>query len=71
MHENYFSSRKRCILIENDLPADEQMLIDKREDSTFTLSMSLVLNKSNIFSEEIVLLNNNVKVSLVLNAYMK
>ena len=64
-------TKKRCIAIENDLLADEQMHIDKRQDSTCTLSMSLMLNKSNISSEGIVLLNNNAKVSLVLNAYMK
>ena len=69
MHENCFFSRKRCIAIKNDFLADEQMHIDKRQDSTCTLSMSLVLNKSNISSEKIVLLNNNTKVSLVLNAF--
>ena len=47
------------------------MQIDKRQDSTCTSSISLVLNKSNISSEEIVLLNNNNKVSLVFNSYMK
>ena len=71
MHENYFFSRKRCIAIKNDLLADEQMHIDKRQDSTCTLSMSLVLTKINISSEEIVLLNNNNKVSLVFNSYIK
>ena len=40
------------------------MQIDKRQDSTCTSRMSLVLNKRNISSEEIVLLNNNNKVSL-------
>ena len=42
------------------------MQIDKRQGSTCTSSMSLVLNNRNIYSEEIVLLNNNNKVSLVL-----
>ena len=44
-------ARKRYIAIENDLLADEQMQIDKTQDSTRTSSMSLVLNKRNIYSE--------------------
>ena len=48
MHENDFF-QERCIAIENDLLADEQMQIDKRQDSTCTSSMSLLLNKNQYF----------------------
>ena len=56
----------RWIAIKNDLLADEQMQIDKRQDSACTSSMSIVLNKRNISAEEIMLLNNKNKVVLCL-----
>ena len=53
---------------------DQSTFVDEfasPQPERYKSTLSLVLNKSNISSEGIVLLNNNAKVSLVLNAYMK